>query len=116
MCRCCAQSQCFESSPPAIAAAARAPAGVQCIRQEWTAKDGQAAQQLIQQLQDLAAQQGHALTHTDAVGNTVIAELTTAPKGEGVWGVLPPAAAAVAAALRLLMCCVGCCCRWFDGE
>lgn len=57
-------------------------AGMQCIRQEWTAKDGQAAQQLMQQLQDLAQQQGHAITHTDAVGNTVFAELTTTAQGK----------------------------------
>lgn len=57
-------------------------AGVLCIRQEWTAKDGAAAQQLVQQLQDVAQQQGHALAHADAVGNTVVAELTTTAKGE----------------------------------
>lgn len=57
-------------------------AGAMCIRQEWTAKDAQAAQQLVQQLQDVAQQQGHALTHSDAVGSTVFAELTTTAKGE----------------------------------
>jgi hypothetical protein len=57
-------------------------AGVMCIRQEWTAKDGAAAQQLVQQLQDVATQQGHPLSNTDIVGSMVIAELTTTPKGE----------------------------------
>jgi hypothetical protein len=65
--------------------------GTMCIRQEWTAKDGAAAQQLVQQLQEVAQQQGHPLAHTDTVGTMVIAELTTTPKGERLLG--PTAAA-----------------------
>jgi hypothetical protein len=55
---------------------------VQCIRQEWTAKDGEAAQQLVAKLQDAAQALGHLVSHADAVGSTVFAELTTAAKGE----------------------------------
>lgn len=54
---------------------------LQCIRHEWTAKDAEAAQQLVTKLSEVAQQQGHSLTHVDAVGTMVIAELTTAAKG-----------------------------------
>eukprot|EP00775_Hariotina_reticulata_P004129 gene4129-4376_t len=56
-------------------------AGIQCIRQEWTAKDAQAAQQLLTQLQQVAQQNGHPLSHGDVIGSTVVAELTTSIKG-----------------------------------
>eukprot|EP00879_Flechtneria_rotunda_P003914 GHRR01004154.1.p1 GENE.GHRR01004154.1~~GHRR01004154.1.p1 ORF type:complete len:223 (+),score=70.99 GHRR01004154.1:469-1137(+) len=56
-------------------------AGIQCIRQEWTAKHADAAQQLVQRLQEISQQNGHPLTHADAVGSTVIAEVTTPLKG-----------------------------------
>lgn len=56
--------------------------GVQCIRHEWTARDADAAQQLVAQVQQIAQQEGHPLSHTDVVGSTVVAELMTAAKGE----------------------------------
>jgi 4a-hydroxytetrahydrobiopterin dehydratase len=56
-------------------------AGIQCIRQEWTARDGEAAQQLVSKLQEVAQQLGHPLTHTDVVGSTVVAEVTSTPAG-----------------------------------
>jgi 4a-hydroxytetrahydrobiopterin dehydratase len=55
--------------------------GLQCIRQEWTAKDGAAAQQLVAKLQEIAQQHGHALSHAEAISSTVIAEITTPAKG-----------------------------------
>ncbi|KAF8062020.1 DJ1B [Scenedesmus sp. PABB004] len=57
------------------------PAGAQCIRQEWTARDAGAAKQLVEQLQGIAAQHGHALSSCEAVSSTVVAELTTAAQG-----------------------------------
>lgn len=56
--------------------------GLQSIRHEWTAKDADAAQQLVAKLSEVAQQQGHPLTHTDLIGTMVVAELTTAAKGE----------------------------------
>lgn len=56
-------------------------AGVQCIRQEWTAKDGETAQQLLGQLQAVADRLGHALSLGEAISSTVVAEITTPAKG-----------------------------------
>jgi pterin-4a-carbinolamine dehydratase len=56
--------------------------GKHCIRQDWNAKDGAAAAQLQQQITELAAAQGHAVGHTDVIGNTVVVELSTAAAGE----------------------------------
>jgi hypothetical protein len=50
--------------------------------QEWTAKDGAAAQQLVAKLQDIAQQHGHALSNAEAISSTVIAEITTPAKGK----------------------------------
>lgn len=61
--------------------------------QEWTAKDGAAAQQLVAKLQGIAEQNGHPLSHVEAVSSTVIAEITTAVKGESIWECVPQAAA-----------------------
>ncbi|WIA18001.1 hypothetical protein OEZ85_009488 [Tetradesmus obliquus] len=55
--------------------------GLQCIRQEWTAKDGAAAQQLVAKLQEIAQQHGHPLSHAEAISSTVIAEITTTALG-----------------------------------
>lgn len=55
--------------------------GVSCIRQEWTARDGAAAQQLVAKLQELAQANGHPLTHAEAISSTVVAEVTTPAKG-----------------------------------
>jgi hypothetical protein len=52
------------------------------VLQEWTAKDGAAAQQLVAKLQDIAQQHGHALSHAEAISSTVIAEITTPAKGK----------------------------------
>lgn len=56
-------------------------AGAQCIRQEWTAKDAAAAAQLQAKLQEVGQQLGHPLAHADAIGSTVVAELSTPAKG-----------------------------------
>jgi hypothetical protein len=57
-------------------------AGVPSIRQEWTARDAAAAEQLLQQFREVAAAKGHDISLAEAVSSTAVVELTTAAKGE----------------------------------
>jgi len=62
------------------------------LRQEWTAKDADAAKQLLERLQAVAQEQGHAVMKADAVGSLAFVELCTPSAGGwGIpWGALRP--------------------------
>jgi Pterin 4 alpha carbinolamine dehydratase len=53
----------------------------QCIRQDWTASDADAAAALLARLHGVAESQGHAPVRAEAVGSTVILELSTPAVG-----------------------------------
>lgn len=59
--------------------------GVQAIRQEWTARDKDSAQQLVNHIRSVGESEGHAVSHLDVVGESlVVAELSTPALGECV--------------------------------
>jgi pterin-4a-carbinolamine dehydratase len=55
--------------------------GSASIQQEWTAKDAAAAAEMVAKVQEVAAAAGHAPAAVEAVGNTVVARLSTAALG-----------------------------------
>eukprot|EP00877_Chromochloris_zofingiensis_P001434 jgi/Chrzof1/11291/Cz05g31090.t1 len=56
--------------------------GVQAIRQEWTARDKDSAQQLVNHIRSVGESEGHAVSHLDVVGESlVVAELSTPALG-----------------------------------
>lgn len=56
--------------------------GAMLIQQEWTVKDAESAQRLVDSIGELAKEQGHAPASVEAVGGTtVVAQLTTGGAG-----------------------------------
>jgi hypothetical protein len=64
-----------------------AAGGAPAIQHEWAVKDAESAGRLVDSINALAAEQGHAPARVEAVGGTtVIAVLTTAALGERAGG------------------------------
>jgi hypothetical protein len=58
------------------------PGGAPAVQQEWAVKDAESAGRLVDSINALAAEQGHAPARVEAVGTTVVALLSTAALGE----------------------------------